>query len=75
VVLHSPSNAGQPGAEAPYLRRADLVRGWRIAQLARQVVDERAGAKNVERMALSHWLSPHSERILRYPVDMLTGTG
>jgi hypothetical protein len=63
VVLHSPSNSGQQGAEVPYLRRADLTRGWRIAQLARQVVDERAGAKNVERMALSHWLSPTQKNL------------
>lgn len=51
VVLHMPSNG-----ETPYLRRADLVRGWRIAQLARQVMDERAQSKNVERHALSHWI-------------------
>lgn len=53
VVLHSPSDGG-----TPYLRRADLVRGWRIAQLARQVMDERTDSKSAERMALSHWVSP-----------------
>lgn len=50
VVLHVPSDGG-----TPYLRKANLVRGWRIAKLAREVVDERAYGKSAEREALSHW--------------------
>jgi hypothetical protein len=48
VVLVMPSN-GAP----PYLRRADLVRGWRTAQLARLIVDERAAGKSAERLAMA----------------------
>lgn len=50
VVLHAPSD-GAP----PFLRRADLARGWGIAQLCRQVLDERSYAEGVERIGLSHW--------------------
>lgn len=50
VVLHVPSDGG-----TPCLRRADLVRGWKVARLAREVVDERAYGKSAEREALSHW--------------------
>lgn len=53
VVLHSPSDGGEP-----YLRRADLVSGWRTALLARQVVDTRAYGKSAERHALAEWKSP-----------------
>lgn len=51
VVLHVPSDGG-----VPYLRRANLTRGWRIAKLARSVVDERAYGKSAEREALSAWV-------------------
>lgn len=50
VVLHMPSNGDEPR-----LRRADLTRGWRNAQLARTVVDERAYGKNRERMTWAEW--------------------
>ena len=50
VVLHVPSDGGPA-----YLRRADLVRGWRIAKLAREVVDERAYGKSAERFRNSYW--------------------
>lgn len=50
VVLQVPSN-GEP----PYLRRADLVTGWRVAQLARAVHDERSYGMSAERHALSAW--------------------
>ena len=51
VVLQLPSNG-----DAPYLRRADLERGWRVAQLARQVIDERSYGQSVARRALSPWV-------------------
>lgn len=50
VVLHVPSD-GSPA----YLRRADLVEGWEIALLARQVVDRRAYNKSAEAHALAVW--------------------
>lgn len=50
VVLQMPSD-GTP----PYLRRADLVYGWEVAQSARRTVDLRAYGKSVERQALSAW--------------------
>lgn len=50
VVLHMPSD-GAP----PRLRRADLVRGWSNALLAKRIVDERAWAKSSERLALTDW--------------------
>lgn len=53
VVLHVPSDGTQP-----YLRRADLTRGWKIAQLAREVVNERAFGKSAERHALSPYVPP-----------------
>lgn len=51
VILHAPSDGG-----TPYLRRADLVTGWRVAQLARQVHDERSYGMSAERRALSEWV-------------------
>lgn len=50
VVLHMPSDGG-----APRLRTADLERGWRNAQLARRIVDERAYGKSAERFRLAEW--------------------
>lgn len=50
VVLHAPSDG-----TTPYLRRADLTRGWEIAQLCRRVLDERSYGKSAERKALSSW--------------------
>jgi len=50
VVLQLPSD-GSP----PYLRRADLVEGWEVAQLARRVHDRRSFGKSAERMAMSEW--------------------
>lgn len=50
VVLHAPSDGG-----APYLRRANLERGWQIAQLCRRVMDERAYGKSAARHAESVW--------------------
>jgi hypothetical protein len=44
IVLVMPSD-GSP----PYLRPADLVRGWANAQLARRIVDERSYARSVAR--------------------------
>jgi hypothetical protein len=51
VILHAPSDGG-----TPYLRRADLVAGWRVAQLARQVHDERSYGMSAERRALAEWV-------------------
>ncbi len=50
VVLQMPSD-GSPA----YLRRADLARGWEVAQLARRVHDERSYGKSAERHALAVW--------------------
>lgn len=50
VVLHAPSDGA-----TPYLRRADLARGWKIAQLCRRVLEERSYGKSAERRALSYW--------------------
>jgi hypothetical protein len=50
VVLWAPSDGG-----TPYLRRADLERGWGIAKLCREVMDERAYGKSAAREAESHW--------------------
>ncbi len=47
-VLVMPSN-GEP----PYLRRADLEYGWRVAQKAREIIDMRAYGKSAERMVES----------------------
>ncbi len=57
VVLQMPSD-GAP----PYLRRADLARGWEVAQLARRVHDERSYGKSAERHALAEWV-PLARRI------------
>jgi hypothetical protein len=53
VVLMAPSD-GKP----PYLRRADLTVGRRVAKLARAVVEERKYGKSVERAALAEWPLP-----------------
>lgn len=50
VILHVPSDGGQPRLE-----RADLVQGWETAKLARRVVDHRAAGKNVDRFNRSVW--------------------
>lgn len=50
VVMVVPSDGA-----APYLRKADLERGWSNALLARQIVDERAYGKSSERAALAEW--------------------
>jgi hypothetical protein len=50
VVLHMPSD-GAP----PRLRRADLVRGWENAKLARRIMDERSYGRSAERFALAEW--------------------
>lgn len=49
-ILHMPSDGGRPR-----LRKADLVRGWENAQLARRIMDERAYGKSVERASLADW--------------------
>ncbi len=51
VVLHVPSDGGPA-----FLRRADLVTGWRVIQIARQIVDERAYGKSVARERESVWI-------------------
>ncbi|HEU5282863.1 MAG TPA: hypothetical protein VFU53_03555, partial [Burkholderiales bacterium] len=50
VILHAPSD----GAE-PRLRRADLTRGWRALQLARQVCEVRSDGKSAGRERESYW--------------------
>jgi hypothetical protein len=51
VIMHTPAI----GDGAPRLERVDLVEGWEVAQLARQVVDKRAHGKSVERKSRSTW--------------------
>lgn len=51
VILHAPSD-GSPA----YLRRADLVRGWEAAQVARQVYDMRSDGKSAGRERDSIWV-------------------
>ena len=51
VVLHVPSDGGEA-----FLHRADLLWGWHVARLARDVVDARAHGKSVERFRNSHWI-------------------
>jgi hypothetical protein len=53
VILHVPSDGG-----TPYLRRADLVEGWKVAQLARAVHDARSRGMSAERARLAEWV-PH----------------
>lgn len=50
VVLHMPSDGARPR-----LRVADLVRGWRNAQTARYIMDERSYGKSVERLRFPDW--------------------
>jgi hypothetical protein len=50
VVLVMPSDGG-----APYLRKADLVRGWSNALLARRIVEERSYGKGKERERWGVW--------------------
>lgn len=50
VVLHMPSDGGEPK-----LRRADLVRGWKNALMAREIMDERSYGRSAERFALAEW--------------------
>jgi hypothetical protein len=50
VVLVAPSDGG-----APYLRKADLERGWSNALLARRIVDERSYGKGKERDRWGEW--------------------
>lgn len=63
VILHVPSSCPQLEKDCdhsscmiPHLRRADLVAGWRVAQLARAVHDERSYGMSAERHALSEWI-------------------
>lgn len=50
VVLHMPSDGARPR-----LRVADLTRGWRNAQVARLIMDERSYGKSVERLRFPDW--------------------
>lgn len=51
VILHVPSDGSKP-----YLRRADLVNGWEVAQCARRNIELRTYGKSTERHALSEWI-------------------
>jgi hypothetical protein len=50
VILHAPSD-GSPA----HLDRADLVQGWKVAKLARQIVDVRANGKSAARRVAGIW--------------------
>jgi hypothetical protein len=56
VVMVVPSDGTEP-----YLRKADLVRGWQNALLARRIVDERAYGKSAGRRALAEWTDETGE--------------
>lgn len=60
VVLQLPSD----GKTAPYLRRADLVYGWKVAQVARLVIEMRAYGTSAARRAMSAWPGDSSETSL-----------
>lgn len=51
VILHMPSDGAPPA-----LRRVDLNRGWRIAELCAMTLAERAYADSAERMSQSYWV-------------------
>jgi hypothetical protein len=51
VILHVPSDGGPA-----HLDRADLVRGWEAAKLARQIVDHRSDGKSAGRHLESRWI-------------------
>lgn len=55
VILHMPSGPNEEGKQEPRLRRADLTRGWRALQLARQVCDVRSDGKSAGRERESYW--------------------
>lgn len=55
VILHMPSGPDEEGKQEPRLRRADLTRGWRALQLARQVCDVRSDGKSAGRERESYW--------------------
>ena len=50
VVLHMPSDGA-----APRLLKADLVRGWENAKLARRIMDERSYGRSVDRLRDAAW--------------------
>lgn len=55
VILHMPSGPNEEGKQEPRLRRADLTRGWRALQLARQVCEVRSDGKSAGRERESYW--------------------
>lgn len=55
VILHMPSGPDEEGKQEPRLRRADLTRGWRALQLARQVCAVRSDGKSAGRERESYW--------------------
>jgi hypothetical protein len=50
VVLRAPSDGA-----APYLRKADLEFGWKVAQKAREITEMRSYGKSVERQQFAEW--------------------
>ncbi len=52
VIMHVPVTGDEP----PRLERVDLVQGWKVARLAREVVDARSVGKSAERRARSVWV-------------------
>ncbi len=59
VILHTPV----VGEGLPRLERVDLIEGWAVAKLAREVVDRRAYGKSVERRSRSVWVPAGSAEI------------
>ncbi len=57
VIMHVPA----VGEGVPRLERVDLVEGWRVAKLAREVVDRRAYGKSAERRSRSVWIPSGSQ--------------
>jgi len=55
VILHMPSGPDAEGNWEPRLHRADLVRGWRTMQLAREVCTVRSDGKSAGRDRESYW--------------------
>jgi hypothetical protein len=50
VVLRAPSDGSEP-----YLRKADLEFGWKVAQKAREITEMRSYGKSVERQQFAEW--------------------
>lgn len=70
LILHMPANSGEEGAEPMRIRRLDLEKGKRWAELASLVVQARSDGKSVESMTDSFW--PEDVDLESWKVPTLT---